>query len=358
MYVYRLCLVSHDEISFDEGFNTYHVVNYTNGQPARPHGPRGPPLLARPPIQINVSANFVHPRDTNELVEFVTLTNGYCSTSTIPNPQVIPVVNVVQPADLSAFPKMLASAKTSLQGERGVYIGPVHAALCSYLTPCTYNPFVGFNARILQTCKTIHAEALPILYSKNRFVLHSQHWRHQFSKRSAVHLIHLRLGVDYPHIVIDKSGSNNLWSTVLRQCKQLRTLTLSFGGRHSYQSVDYTGAVIRAAANIANVKKGTGQPKMVMRAILKDVQPSAYQFSVSSDLISQTRSIIAKKTHPKLQVPRGTTLEIMGSVEKEQLLLVQEYTRKGWRFRRKLPENDSELEPGTWVELEWVKSQE
>lgn len=244
-----------------------------------------------------------------------------------------------------------------------VNAGPVHAAEFSYLKPCKHTSLVGFNARILQTCKTVHAEALPILYGKNRFVLHSIIGQRRifkgFAGRSLTHLVDLCIEIlDLSDLnsILNAGGSNSLWSMILRQCKQLRMLRLSFPDRHWFQRVDYVLAIIRVAANMADVKKGTGEPKMVMRAIVEDYSGTPILLPYLAHRTAYVQHTMAKR-HPKMQVPRGPTVELTGKVSEAQLLLVQGYTRKRWCFRRKSPENDQKVQHGTWVELEWIRSQ-
>jgi hypothetical protein len=68
------------------------------------------------------------------------------------------------------------------------------------------------------------------------------------------------------------SLGNSLWDTILRQCKQFRKVPLSFPDNHYtyWDTIDYIRAIIRVAANIAEVKKGTGEPIMTVKTILED----------------------------------------------------------------------------------------
>ena len=352
MSVYHLCLVSNDEISIDEANNAYYLL--TDCRSARMAGAHPAPQ----PIYINVPANFVYPQTKDPSVNFVPAATGSHQLAS-PYPQVIPVENVVKPADMSGFVTVPASAKDSSRLTAGVYIGPVHTDKFSYLQPCTYTPFVGFNAMILRTCKTIYAEALPILYGKNRLVLHSQfgykHFFNRFAGPILTCLINLRLEVIHFNRMLDEGGSNSLWSTIIRECKLLRSLRLTFSDSYYCLFDAYVKAVIRVAANIADVKKGTGEPRMMMRVILEDLTPSM-GFFAPGNLDSEVQDTMAKKTHQKMQLPRGPTVELVGKMSKDELLLVRRYKRKGWCFKKKSLQKDSELAPGFWVEMEWVKS--
>ena len=353
MCVYRLCLVCDNEISIDEANNAYYHLT----------GCRSAPVAvvnsARQPIHIKVPANFIYPLTTDPPVNFVPAATGPHQPA-IPSPQIIPVENVVKPADMSGFITVPASAKDNSQLTAGVYIGPAYSNCFSYLRPCTYTPFVSFNAMILPTCKTIHAEAMPILYSKNRFVLHSQsgyeHFFNRFAGPVLTHLLHLRLEVFYFNHVLDVGGSKSRWSTILRECKHLRSLRVSFADSYLCAPFEYAKAVIRVAANIADVKKGTGVPRMTMQAIVEDVttSPHAALFGTGN---REIRHAMARNTHPKVQVPRGPTVELVGRMSKKQWGLLRGYTRKGWRFRSKSPQKQSELAPGPWAEMEWARSQ-
>jgi hypothetical protein len=57
-----------------------------------------------------------------------------------------------------------------------------------------------------------------------------------------------------------------------------------------------------------------------------------------------------------MQLPRGPTIELMGKLSIQSVGDLQAYTRKGWQFRRTAPENAWDVEAGSWIELEWVKS--
>jgi hypothetical protein len=163
--VYHLCFVRNTEISLDQSENFYFLINYSDGHPSSnkfTFGLRGTePYYAPafPPITVNVPASFSYPLTTNSSIDFAPpALEGFTNESVVV--QVIPLVGVVQPAHLRSLLKAVLSAKTPPDHWKGIYIGPVHSYSLSYLP---HIPFVSFGARLLQTCKTIYAEAIPVL---------------------------------------------------------------------------------------------------------------------------------------------------------------------------------------------------
>jgi hypothetical protein len=358
MCVYHHCLVSNTEISLDEGKNIYYILNYANNLPSANIPPWaflhiGQPVPPAPPvINVNVPNTFLYPPSTNTSINFVPAGHSvHSGLSSIP--QIIPPTSVCQPADLSKLPAMPVSSKDPFSGGAGIFIGPCHTENFSYIPPCQYAPPAPFNARILQTCKTIYTEALPVLYSKNEFVLHSTSGHEHFFKRfigsPLTHLAELRLEVMDLGTVLDAGGSGSLWSTVLRRCNNLRKLALSFHDDNFFFDHELVKLVIRAAASAADVKKGTGEPVLTVK--MKLVDSSALWGGAN-----WMSHVFSRKTHPKMQLPRGPTIELMGKLSIQSVGDLQAYTRKGWQFRRTAPENAWDVEAGSWIELEWVKS--
>jgi hypothetical protein len=366
MCVYHLCLVSNTEIPLDEGENSYYVINYANDDPSDKYMTRtaiqfqGVVIPPTPSITVNVETNFSYPSTTNSIVNFAPpAPNGFANKPVVP--QILPLASVVQPADMSCLPTRTASSKAPFRVGTGIYIGPVRSASCSYLPPCQYVPFVGFNARLLQTCKTVHAEALPVLYNKNRFALHFPLFAKpalgKVNGRPLAHIMDLRLEVVNLGGILDVGGSNSLWSRILRQCTQVRKITLRFPDEGFWLMYDYTRAIIRVAANIADVKKGTGDPTMTVNAFLGN--PSGLNMLFGSQrTVSELQSAMAVKKPSKMQVPRGVIIDLMGKMTMQEFSLLQDHTRKGWCFRRRSPENAWDVVDGAWVELEWVKIQQ
>lgn len=334
MYVYKYCLVSDTEISLDIGRNMYHVVHDCT--------------YNHPPLIVKVPANFSYPSSTHPCVIFVPpAPSGFADQST--GSQIIPLASVVEPRNVFLWPWVSESAKNPFQLARGIYIGPINRPHFSYLPPCSYTLF----ARLLQTCKTVYAEALPVLYSKNRFALHHDLGRDyllsRFTGRPLEHMTNLRLEVISLKQLLYEGGSNSVWSIMLRRCTQIRKVTLSFPDYRRSARVDYIRAIARIAASIADIRKGTGEPAMIVKAVL----------GTGVNLVDEDdfdEFILGMKKYPKMRVPRGTTLELMGGISVWDLRNIQKYSRKGWRFERRSPENDCDIKAFSWVELAWVKS--
>jgi hypothetical protein len=361
MCVYYLCLVSENEISIDEGHNAYHIVNYSNGNPSFDIIPAPVPVTqVRPTIQIKVPANFVYPRIMNKSVSFVPTATGP-PPKAILSPQVIPLTNVVQPADLSRIPKTMVSAKTGFRSSAGIYIGPVHLSHFSYLPPCKHTPSLYFNANILLTCKTIYVEALPLLYSKNRFVIRypsrGEYSLSLLTGNSLAHITELRLEVHRFYNIFDVGGSKSVWNTILRGGIRLRKLTLSFPDDEYSYVTRYALVIIRIAATIADVWKVNWGPVVIVRTIVED-PPGPNMILLNAGTTAQIRSSLRVKRHPRLPVPRGiTTIELTGRMSLSDLRQIQTYSRNGWCFRRTSPEKETDIETGSWVELEWIINQ-
>jgi hypothetical protein len=364
MCVYHLCLVSESEIPLDDGENSYYVINYANDEPSDEYMTRaaapGQGVPLPPPITVNVRPSFSYPSTTNSRVKFVPPAPvGFTNKPVVS--QILPLASVVQPADMSGLPMRAASSKTPFRFGTGIYIGPVRLASCSYLPPCQYAPSAAFNARLLRTCKTVHAEALPVLYGKNRFALHfpllARPALGTLNGRPLAHMTQLRLEVIHLGGILDVGGSNSLWSSILRQCTQLRKITLTFPDEGYWLMYDYTRAIIRVAANIANVRKGTGDPTMRVKAFLGN--PTGLNTLLGAQrTAAELQSAMAVKKHNNMQVPRGIVIELMGKMTVPEYSLLQAYTRKGWCFRRMPPEDGRHVVDGAWVELEWVKMQQ
>jgi hypothetical protein len=364
MYVYHLCLVSNTEIPLDEGQNSYYVIHYTNDHPSVDDSlpttvelQGGSPPPAPTTITVNVPTNFSYPSTTNSMVNFVPPAPKRRAKRPVV-PQILPLASVVQPADMTCLPTRPESAKTPFSDGTGVYIGPVCSNRCSYLPPCQYAPFAPFNARLLQTCKTVYAEALPVLYSKNQFLLHfpllAKPALGKLNGQPLAHLTDLRLEVFELDDILNVGENKSLWSSILRQCTQLQKITFRFTDKFFLVMSDYTSAIIRIAANIANVRKRTGEPTMTVNTLLGVYSPLSYVRFSPEQMVSKLQSAIAEK-HSKMQVPRGITVELTGRMSVLEYSVLQGYTEKGWCFRRKSPENAEDVVDGAWVELEWVK---
>lgn len=148
-----------------------------------------------------------------------------------------------------------------------------------------------------------------------------------------------------------------MWSTVLRKCTHIQNVTLVFPDESVWMFVDYARAIIRMAANIADVKKRTGEPVMAVKAFMGDPTLRHVIGGQAGSTAIQIRQMMRTKKHPKMQVPRGIVIELMGKMSVAGYTLLQSYTRKEWSFRRKTPLNACNVVDGAWVELEWVKSQ-
>lgn len=347
MCVYKYCLVSDTEISLDIGSNAYYVVNRSAEYPTI-HDIFPDDL--HPYLTVKVPPNFSYPSTTNPRVIFVPpAPSGFTDKSI--GAQIIPLASVVELENLNYLQMLPESAKSPFDWCGGIYIGPIHPMGFSYLPPCSYTPFVSFNAKLLQTCKRVYAEALPVLYSKNQFVLHRNLGRHyllsHLTGRPLEHITNLRLEVIFVEPMLDEGGSNSIWSTMLRRCTQLRKATLSFPDINLHSEINYFRAIDRIAASIADISKGTGEPEMIVKAILDG----------GGRMTPEAKYTLDMKKHPKMRVPRGVTIELMGGIRVSDFPALQKYSRKGWRFERRSPENECDIKAGSWVELAWIKNQ-
>lgn len=116
------------------------------------------------------------------------------------------------------------------------YVVPVESANFSYLPPNTCATTPCFNARLLQVCKTVYPEAVTILYTQNKFVLHDLKDVSKLTAcvlgRSFGLLRHLRIEVVgstrffYGRRRI--GGDNSAWGDLVQQLKCTRAIKLTF----------------------------------------------------------------------------------------------------------------------------------
>jgi len=117
-----------------------------------------------------------------------------------------------------------------------------------------YQPPPLFNARLLQTCKTIHVEALPILCGRNSFVLHVGFCD-----------FHSPL-VELPpeprqlnDLVLGRNKS--VWDTVLQNCPNLQK-PITVQPTCIYRKESPAFSLVRLASIAAEMKKGTREPRL------------------------------------------------------------------------------------------------
>ena len=379
--VYREILVTKSNISLADGENNYRVLNWPNGAPSLSANPADFSGLAFHSVQsmpqdaqtvsVHRPINCSLPTTPNPLMRYIEPgESGLDDQEILPAKAttIIPFSNVVQPADLSRLPLVQASTKggmpllypweppTSMDKAR--FIGPINTAGFTYLPPSVYFPSNTFNAKIMQTCKTVYTEALPILYGKNTFSIYCLPYQPLLSGlngRSLAQIISLRLNIcNLPHIF--EGGSTGLWSRILHGASNLHKVTLACRDEKSYEHGDTSMILIRIAVNIANVKKGTGQPILVAKVKMKP--PSTFHKNTTFYWNGQTISnVMSRKSHDKMQLPRGMKMEVMGSMSFPDLQEFMRWNKKGWYFNMTSPASMEEVEADSWVELEWVKSQ-
>src|SRR5262249_40689852 len=93
--------------------------------------------------------------------------------------------------------------------------------------------------------------------------------------------------------------------------------------------------VVRIAANIADVRKNTGEPMLRLRAKVGGSPRFFTSATTSAD--SFIRDILTKKHHKKMPIPRKTVIEVVCEMTPEALRTLEAYERKGWRFERSTP---------------------
>jgi hypothetical protein len=81
---------------------------------------------------------------------------------------------------------------------------------------------------------------------------------------------------------------------------------------------------MRIAATIADVWKANWGPVMIVRTVVED-PPEANMILLNADPTAQVRSSLRTKRRPRLLVPRGITIELMGRMSLSDLRQIQTY---------------------------------
>ena len=115
-----------------------------------------------------------------------------------------------------------------------------------------FHPYT-INLAILRTCKQVHAEGSPALYSKNRFRLYEgphaiNDWLTQIGPINVGFLKDLHINFDYipDYPEDDKPICVHVAMTLAREAGNLRQLTIIFGG--------YEGCDRKLARTLAKIK--------------------------------------------------------------------------------------------------------
>ena len=148
-------------------------------------------------------------------------------------------------------------------------------------------------------------------------------------------------------------GENNLWNHLIRQWSGLETITLTFSDAFAQSLKDYMIAIFRFAYNIAIAAEGTAAPPLVVKAYTPNLTPP----TTSSMFIPHASTVeaVRQKYHQRIQLPRATTIELIGPTCHANVGTLQRYTKNGYRFRASPTVNGLVPEPGDWFRLEWVK---
>ena len=365
--VYELLLVADDhEISIDSGLNDYYILNHASGQPTASLVPDPQMIhLAKPSkIVAERPPKFTAPATPNPFLHLVESSKSHTSLGEASCARVIPLSNVIEKGSLDSLPVRVFRSHEN-PSSSGWFIGPFRSTNTPYLPPSFYQPSPLFNAKILQTCKTVFAEAFPILCANNTFVLHEPGSSGGFLKRingrSLAQITQLRVEARFDSALFDSAYPRiPLWDTLMRRCPNLRKLSLctdSRFGRQVFRNLLRT--VIRLAANIADIRKNTGEPKLRLRAKVGSSVLGLPGYFVSGDYY--IRDMLAKKYHKKIPIPRKTVIEVVCETTPEVLRSLEGYERKGWRFERVTPSEAGAEEAdtpliGSWVELKWTKT--
>ncbi len=183
----------------------------------------------------------------------------------------------------------------------------------NYLPAATYFPSKTFNAKILWACKTVYAEALLTLYGRNTFVVRAQPTHldlltNRFLPRAQTTHLDLFTGLagrplaylEYLRVnlfqmnAIFEGGSTSMRYKLIHGAGALETITLACDTNREWQEEGVVSAsLVRIAANIANVKKGTAEPRLVTKFQMNPVRP--FYFSSGSCRSRSASEPIEKK---------------------------------------------------------------
>ena len=185
------------------------------------------------------------------------------------------------------------------------------------------------NAGLLRTCKTVYAEALPILYRENMFGITSKQTNvNSLPQLSGPGLKFVRqLGFFMNHGLnpIFHNGSPTLWDTVMRDCRGLYGVFLSFASfKHSWLGLPE--AIINLAYSIAILSQDAARPNFRVLAKLRSTD--------KRERTAEARKVMKKSKHRKYQLPKAQELVLACEMSYLVFTVLSKFTKNGWRFKK------------------------
>ena len=231
-------------------------------------------------------------------------------------------------------------------------------------------PPIKININFLRVCKTVYVEALPVLYTRNKFTM-PRIWETYLARLSGEGLkmlSSLELVVEYGlrQMFLWKDAANT-WKKILHQCHGLQELTLNFDKMEDVTTRDFWVACMVIAYKIAVAPQERATPRFTVTAKLVDVGMPNYYFFCSKERLADNRNERLRKDYSNenpLELPRSGTLRFTGLLATHELPHIERFRQNGWRFKMTVTEISADSDPGAGgsgvtpcghVQLIWMK---
>ena len=231
-------------------------------------------------------------------------------------------------------------------------------------------PPINININFLRVCKTVYVEALPIIYTRNKFIM-PRIWENYLARLSGeglTMLSNLELVVEYGlrQIFLWKDATNT-WKKILHQCHGLKEVTLNFDKMKDVTTRDFWAACMVIAYKIAVAAQKTATPRFTVTAKLVDIGMPTYQVFCLEELLADNENERMREKYSNenpLELPRSGTLRFTGLLATHELPYIEQFRQNGWRFKIILTEisaasesaaGGSDVPPCGHVQLIWMK---
>lgn len=369
--IYEFIFVSDQAISLDKGSNLYYKISlfdrdgafisrYPSGRMVTFAVDDGPPPQDPLALTIAPPANFLEPPETVVPVRYRERPTAPVDHRLVTN--IIPLANVTQPPGLRPFLRVrhLPADVGPLVPGNETYIGPVETSHFSYLPPNTYAPTLFFNARLLRVCKAIHSEALPILYTQNKFVMHAMKDVDALTVcvtgRPLRLLRHLRINVlDSMQLSFGRRrlwDDDLVWDDLFRRLNYAQTIELAFQdrdipyARHLTRS-GFMNAIFHFAHGVVNVAEWcVPRPSLFVRVKTTPFGKARINNMLEANVVSGRVN----------SLPSGCLIELVGILDIDEFNIIRRHTKNYWHFKEITPES-ADTQVDSWAKLEWVKDE-
>ena len=195
------------------------------------------------------------------------------------------------------------------------------------------------NSSLLRVCKRVHAEALPVLYSQNKFAFEANMGTARLlrcldrSALSKIRELHLAVTDHMLGTLEQLDGNFSVWDTITLSCPNLDNAVISFEPFRGVHEGCFMQTVYRFAHTVAVTPEVITMPKFVALCQLVPRANAPICRLEQNTTIELMYHKMERLRFPQLS--KGGKLQVEGSIFSSSFDDMSRYRKNAWGFRRR-----------------------